>query len=161
MNEKMRYNHEEMEALESNFRFRGMAYGVYHSPPEVEKNMGRLTHCPGLREQELSPKVAGIPVFDIDNPIARYRYMRLSPLDIDMQNPEKRRLIISTIQKIIANSRMKITGVKVYGHLLHAVPMEPTTMNGPCALCSVDILIFFEPSFVDTLCNQLSHLWDP
>jgi hypothetical protein len=159
--EKMRYGEKEMEALESSFTFRSMAYGVFHTPPELERILGQLSHCPGLRETDLSGGGAsGIPHFNLENPVERYRYLRLSPLDVDLQIPDRRNRIVSAIQTIIKKSRMKITGLKVYGHILHCVPMDPTTMSGPTPLCSVDILIFFEPSFVDTMQKRLESMWN-
>lgn len=147
---KMQYNKVEIEAIESHFTFRSMPYGVFRNPLNDPVD-GKMKPMVGLDVDSLVKGIPGIrkgiPPPNPERPIDRYHYIRITPLDVDMQNPLKRDKIIESIRNVLAKGGDRlIRGVHVSRHLVQYVPMEPNEMNGPKPLSTTSVIIAFNTS---------------
>lgn len=154
----MTYTQEEMEAIETVLTFRSMAYGVVRPPASLDPPMSVACGVSGIEERNIAINKNGIPHFRPETPIDRYRYIRFAPLDVDLQDPKRATKLLTALRKVVHENKMQITGVKVYGHVLQATPMDPVYMDGVSGLRVIDILIFYQPTLMSSVQKQIRDM---
>jgi hypothetical protein len=75
--------------------------------------------------------------------VNRRLYVRLHPLEVDLDTPDRAKKFVETLRAIITNPELRIVKFSYYCDYIADVPMDPITMTGPGQLTRVVVLLFF------------------
>ena len=165
----MTYKQTEIEAIETVLAFRAQTYGAYEPSSPMQRRLAAPA-LPLVCGRDFTDGLVGVPDFDASTPVNRYRYVRFAPVMVDLITPSAedrfgRRLesrkekLTRIVRSMIANAKMQITAVKVYGRPLKAVPMDPISGTGETALWVIDVFVFFEPTLIDKVSETFKRMF--
>jgi hypothetical protein len=140
----MRYNDEELDALESNFTFRAPVYGVHESIRSAsDKDIKELESYKPYKEITAADvsHIIGAPSTHPDDD-SHFYYVRYTPLQADMEVHKRRDHFIRTMRAITSSFADRISGVQVKDNFIKTVPMDPIFLDGQLPLRSISVIIF-------------------